>query len=80
MIGGFLKKLAILNLALWGRKVLNYHRLSRKNLQEAPEAKKTAPTLGVLLGISQAWKVMDEMRKPEVEKKLCGKRHWRLLR
>ena len=37
MKSGFLKKLAILNLALWGRKALNYHRLSRKNLQNTPE-------------------------------------------
>ena len=43
MIKGFLKKLAILNLASWGRKVLNYHHLSRKNLQDAPEAERKKP-------------------------------------
>lgn len=43
MKGSFLKRLAIFNLALWGRKALNYHRLSRKNLQDAPEAERKKP-------------------------------------
>jgi hypothetical protein len=39
----FLKKLAVLNLTLWGKKRLDYHRLSRKNLKLTPEYNKERP-------------------------------------
>jgi hypothetical protein len=41
---GFLQNLARLNITRWGKNKLNYHRLSRKNLQSAPEyASKKSP-------------------------------------
>jgi hypothetical protein len=40
----FLQKLARINVTRWGKKMLNYHRLSRKNLQSTPEyASKKSP-------------------------------------
>lgn len=43
MIKNFLKRLAFLNLILWGKKTLNYHRLSRTNLEDAPEHRGKKP-------------------------------------
>ncbi len=39
----FLAKLARMNRKLWGRKPLDYHRLSRKNLKLAPDKKEGEP-------------------------------------
>lgn len=39
----FLSKLARINRKLWGKKPLDYHRLSRKNLKLTPEKKQEQP-------------------------------------
>lgn len=43
MIKDFLKRLAIINRIRWGKKALDYHRLSRFNLQSTPERARKKP-------------------------------------
>lgn len=43
MLKNFLKRLATVNRILWGKKALNYHRLSRFNLQKTPERARQKP-------------------------------------
>jgi hypothetical protein len=43
MFKKFLEKLVRINLRLWGKKTLNYHHLSRKNLKLTPEHNKEKP-------------------------------------
>jgi len=43
MIKDFLRRLAVINRIRWGKKALNYHRLSRINLQNTPEGARKKP-------------------------------------
>ncbi|HHT48770.1 MAG TPA: hypothetical protein GXZ98_05720 [Firmicutes bacterium] len=53
MIKDFLKRLATINRLLWGKKALNYHRLSRINLQNTPERARKKPAANRAFSLGQ---------------------------